>query len=432
GAVLFEILSGRRLWQGMGEIEILAALTRGEIPSLQAVRPDTPPTLVRICQSALAARVEERYATAAEMRDALDQHLWSTGGAPRLRDVSDVLLQEFEVERQRMRGLVEAALFRLQSGDSGRLEALQLQDPRDAMSESRRGSGRSGSQPSFPGDRSMQRMAEQSQVGIALSSVVRAGGTLPSAEPVLLEPLAPDSWAASLKMKSPWLLGLALSVVFVLTTMAVALHHTPDAQPQPPPPPLAAATTTATLPAGVGTNQPPQAASAIAAPGAAGDARAAPRADETIVFSMGVTPSTSQIYIDGRLMPSNPFIGHFTRTNGSHRVRASASGYQTKERLVSFDDNVMIDLSLTPNPTPPPSPSSSSRGSSSWRRESSAPARRLEPAPRILTAAPSASQDPPPSAPPPSRSSGDIAPRGQWEAPKRRGIDTNNPYGEEK
>ncbi|MDB4971396.1 MAG: serine/threonine protein kinase, partial [Myxococcales bacterium] len=42
GAVLFEILSGRRLWQGMGEIEILAALTRGEIPSLQAVRPDTP------------------------------------------------------------------------------------------------------------------------------------------------------------------------------------------------------------------------------------------------------------------------------------------------------------------------------------------------------------------------------------------------------
>src|SRR5256714_1126993 len=57
GAVLFEVLSGRRLWQGMGEIEILAALTRGEIPSLHAVRPDTPAALVQICHQALAAHV---------------------------------------------------------------------------------------------------------------------------------------------------------------------------------------------------------------------------------------------------------------------------------------------------------------------------------------------------------------------------------------
>jgi serine/threonine protein kinase len=439
GAVLFEILSGRRLWQGMGEIEILAALTRGEIPSLAAVRPDTPPALLRVCQQALAARVEDRYATAAEMRDALDQHLWSTGGAPRLRDISDMMLQEYDAERQRMRGLVEASLLRLQSGDSGRLETLHLGDARDAVNDSRRGSGgRSHSQVSFGGGGaggSMHfnppRTGEQSQVGIALSSVVRAGGTLPTAEPVLLEPLAPESWTAALKVKSPWLVGLALSVVFVLTTMAVALHHAPDPVPQQPPAPLAGA---AAAPAGVGTNQPPpQQQAGSSAPGAAAaaanDARALPRVDDTIVFSMGVTPSTAQIHLDGRLMPSNPFIGHFTRSNVSHRVRATAAGYQTKERLVSFDDNVMIDLSLTPNPAPPPPPSvSSSRGSGS-RRESSAPSRRQEP-PRVTAAAVSPSLEPPPSAPPPARASGDIPARGQWEGPKRRAIDSNNPYGE--
>src|SRR3954447_16287015 len=133
GAMLFEVLSGRRLWQGMGEIEILAALTRGEIPSLHAVRPETPAALVEICGKALAARMEDRFETAAEMRDALDQHLWATGGAPRHRDIAEALAREFDVERQRVRATVEAALFRLQAGESGRLVALDMRDPRDSV-----------------------------------------------------------------------------------------------------------------------------------------------------------------------------------------------------------------------------------------------------------------------------------------------------------
>ena len=132
GAILFELLSGRRLWQGMSEIEILASLTRGEIPSLHTVKPETPAELVRICAKSLAPRPEERYSTAAEMRDALDHYLWSTGGAPRPRDVSSELLGLFDVERQRTRGLIEAALLRLQQGESGRLEALAAIDPRES------------------------------------------------------------------------------------------------------------------------------------------------------------------------------------------------------------------------------------------------------------------------------------------------------------
>src|SRR6266542_5048710 len=43
GAILYEILSGRRLWQGMNEVEIRGALARSDLPSLAAVRPETAP-----------------------------------------------------------------------------------------------------------------------------------------------------------------------------------------------------------------------------------------------------------------------------------------------------------------------------------------------------------------------------------------------------
>jgi protein TonB len=148
------------------------------------------------------------------------------------------------------------------------------------------------------------------------------------------------------------------------------------------------------------------------------------------VLSVGVTPSTATLSIDGQPLPSNPFVGHFPKSPGVHRIRASASGYQPKERLVSFDDNVMIDLSLTATPPPPPRPTV-------WRRPE--PPRRSEPPPRRAESPPSA--PPPVAAPEPveraerpqrSRAAGDITPRGEWETPRRRAIDTNNPYGDEK
>jgi hypothetical protein len=118
-------------------------------------------------------------------------------------------------------------------------------------------------------------------------------------------------------------------------------------------------------------------------------------------------------------MPSNPFLGRFAKSASTHRVRAVAPGYLPKERLVSFTDNVMLDLSLSPrlvSREPPPR-----------RRE---PVRRPESAPAPVAS--SAGSPPPAAAPPSSRSSapGDIAPRGEWEPPRRRGIDSNNPYGE--
>jgi hypothetical protein len=252
--------------------------------------------------------------------------------------------------------------------------------------------------------------AVHEMAGVHLSSVVRAGGVLPPTAPALLEPLESPGWVARVWRDQPWVVAGAFMVVFVATTVAVALHHPPTREAQPellPPPPVPAAQ--------------------VALP--------KPSAPEMIVFSVSVTPSSAQIAIDGQPMPSNPFVGHFPKATGTHRIRASAPGHQPKERRVSFDDNVMIDLSLQPQPqpAPPPAHASTERAPSRrWEppRHDVAPAHPVQPiATRPATATASPSLAPAPAAAPARQ---DITPRSEWEAPRKRTIDTSNPYGEEK
>jgi PEGA domain len=159
------------------------------------------------------------------------------------------------------------------------------------------------------------------------------------------------------------------------------------------------------------------------------EAPLAARSDDMITLSVGVAPSNAQIYIDGELMPSNPFIGRFLKAAGTHRLRAVAPGYQAKERTVSFADNVMIDLSLTAVPTPAaPSRRESSRRESS-RRPEPVVQRPAAPPPPV---APAIAEPEPAPAPKRVERKPDIAPRGEWEPPRKRVIDTNNPYGEER
>ncbi|MCA1664852.1 MAG: serine/threonine protein kinase, partial [Myxococcales bacterium] len=303
-------------------------------------------------------------------------YMAATGGAPRHRDLADALAQEFDAERQRLRALIEAALFRLQAGESGRLEALDFRDPRDAGHDSRRSRNGTSSGSRSGKDHSLHTASSISAVrhtpstvgyaphsvaqqtpsalrdlpGVNLSSVVRAGGTLPTSPAELLEPLEPASLLTRIWQGQPWAVTGAFALIFVATTALVALHHPAPQQAEPIllPPPLAA-------PAPV----------------------ARPSGPEMIVFSVSVTPSTAQIAIDGQLMPSNPFVGHFQKSGTAHRVRATAAGHSAKERLVTFDDNVMIDLSLTPAapaPAPAPAAAHASNGgerSSSRRSEQS-------------------------------------------------------------
>jgi Tol biopolymer transport system component len=68
GVVLFEMLTGRRPFQGAGVVEVLAALLRDPTPSVRALRPELPAEAERIVAKALEKDPARRYQA---MRDLL-------------------------------------------------------------------------------------------------------------------------------------------------------------------------------------------------------------------------------------------------------------------------------------------------------------------------------------------------------------------------
>jgi len=73
GSVLWETLTGDRLFDGKNDIEIFKKIRACQIPSIQARRKDIPAALAAILEVALSADPTHRYATADEFAHALDQ-----------------------------------------------------------------------------------------------------------------------------------------------------------------------------------------------------------------------------------------------------------------------------------------------------------------------------------------------------------------------
>jgi serine/threonine-protein kinase len=73
GVMLWEVLAGRQLFQGATEATVLMAILEGKIPSLRSYCPDVPPLLEAALGRALSSNPSIRFATAAEMADALER-----------------------------------------------------------------------------------------------------------------------------------------------------------------------------------------------------------------------------------------------------------------------------------------------------------------------------------------------------------------------
>ena len=72
GAVLYEMLSGRRAFQGQSAVETMAAILKEEPPELATIRPDIPPPLDRVVRRCLEKRAEDRFQSARDLAFALD------------------------------------------------------------------------------------------------------------------------------------------------------------------------------------------------------------------------------------------------------------------------------------------------------------------------------------------------------------------------
>ena len=100
GIILFEMLTGRRLFYGETDYQTVELVRQARIPALPALNPEIPAELDQIVRRALARDIGQRYQHAYEIQDALAQFLFSRSLKVTSRDIA-WLVRECLAEHQK-------------------------------------------------------------------------------------------------------------------------------------------------------------------------------------------------------------------------------------------------------------------------------------------------------------------------------------------
>lgn len=115
GVMVWEAVAGQRMWAKKGDVEVLASMLKGEVPSIREYVPEVPDELAKIVERALAKNRDERFQSAAELQEALEEFLASDPTAT-MREVGRVVREIFSEERASTRSKIDAHLARLKAG----------------------------------------------------------------------------------------------------------------------------------------------------------------------------------------------------------------------------------------------------------------------------------------------------------------------------
>ena len=102
GIILWEMFTGRRLFYGESDYQTVELVRQARVPSIGALNPEIDPELEQIIRKALARDVADRYQSAADLGDALTQHLFSHRMKVSSRDIA-TLVRDTQVEQMRKR-----------------------------------------------------------------------------------------------------------------------------------------------------------------------------------------------------------------------------------------------------------------------------------------------------------------------------------------
>lgn len=95
GVVLWEVLTGRRLFKSVNELATLHETLQGEIKLPSAFCRDLPTDLDTICMRALQRDPEERYQSAQEMREDLERYLSALPDPPGRKHIARLMKDRF-------------------------------------------------------------------------------------------------------------------------------------------------------------------------------------------------------------------------------------------------------------------------------------------------------------------------------------------------
>ncbi|HEY3817990.1 MAG TPA: protein kinase [Polyangiaceae bacterium] len=108
GVVLWEMIVGRRLFDGENAANTLHRLMNEPLPTPSSVAPGVDPALETIVMRALAKNPDERFASARELRATLDGWLQSTHRSVRGEEVGAVVSSRFETVRAQVQKKIRA------------------------------------------------------------------------------------------------------------------------------------------------------------------------------------------------------------------------------------------------------------------------------------------------------------------------------------
>lgn len=139
GIILWELLAGRKLFQGESDYQTVQQVMQAKIPPLAQFNPGVPPELEKVLHRALARNLDDRYRSARDFgRDLLD-FLFHHGQPVGAFAVEDLVVQTMQAkEREKpvstsiIDKLIEEALFEftsLRNSDSGPEPGAQSKGP---------------------------------------------------------------------------------------------------------------------------------------------------------------------------------------------------------------------------------------------------------------------------------------------------------------
>ncbi|MDB4987446.1 MAG: protein kinase [Myxococcaceae bacterium] len=336
GVMLWEAVAGRRFTAHLSEVAKVHARITGDEPNIRVVKPEVSEALAAIIDRALALDREQRWADAQSFADALDAYIESTGQHPSIKGLASRMQSLFAQEHTSMRQIIDA-----------RVQAILERTSDDVLEDI----------PSLP-------VPEEALLhsGTQSASATRAStsGTRASAgsdsQPVEVTGIR-HAWAA---LGQPLQRRVGLGLLIVAAAAAVALLR-PGTQ----------SSAAAVGPAAASHGASVATAQLAAAPGVVPVASAAdaPAEPQQVTLSLVVSPTDAHVAIDGAPLDA-PFSGAFPRSKALHRIEVTAAGYRPFARLLPFDRDHSVEVTLEPE-----AQADNSNSNSNGKRNSAARAR---------------------------------------------------------
>lgn len=315
GLIFWELVVGERFWGELSDVQILQRLTFGEIPQLRDRWPAAPDALERICSRALAMAPEDRYATAAQMREDVEAYLATMGRRPGAAEIGRLISETFAHRRAEVRSAISEQLGRLHASAAEgpeEFEVLPVLEERSAVPWSQRMPvshhfATPLPEAVLPDDESREDSLSERKT---IPTIMVAKNAQANRRKAL--------WTAAAAAGFLALAGVVWMVAMWISSGGIGADDSEAA----------------TVPQESVTPTPI-------------DLR---RSDTSRLIELRIiaTPLDAKIYLDDVELPSNPFFARFERDGTGHRVRVTADGYTPEARFVVFTRDEVLTINLRP------------------------------------------------------------------------------------